>query len=227
MHATSWTSRGGVKTLWHRHVRWRRFAALAVLSLAASLTPAAAGTKTTGTWSDPGLQPAPYKKIAVLARIEDDIARRILEDDVVAGLAKLGVEAVAAYQVLTDADLSSQEAIRVKAAELGIDAGFLFTVEQEDKKVKSGSNVHASVGVPVRAGPFSLFLGTSVPLGGGPSTVTTVTTKSQFITADAGGAVWIANYVTSLDAGNEKAAQEIAAQALKQVKKAKLFSKGD
>jgi hypothetical protein len=195
---------------------------LVALSVLATL-PASAGTKTTSTWSAPGLQPATYAKVAVLAKIEDEIAKRTLEDEVVEGLQDRGIEAVAAYQVLTPADLASEEAIRAKAQDLGLDAGLVFTVTDEQTRVKSGSNVHASVGVPVRAGPFSVFVGTSVPLGGGTSSSTVVALQSEFYVAGADGPQWIATYSTSLKGGNKRAAEGVASQALKQLKKAKLF----
>lgn len=192
--------------------------------LAAGLSlPALAGAKTTSTWAAPDLQPATYRKVVVLAKISDDVAKRVAEDAVVKGLKDRGVEAVAAYQVLTPADLESDAAIAAKAKELGVDAGLVFTVTGESTEVTSGSNVHASVGVPVRAGPFSLFVGTSVPLGGGPSAVKTVSVRSQFFVEGAEGPRWIASFATDLKNGPDKAAQDVATQALKQMKKAGIF----
>jgi hypothetical protein len=185
---------------------------------------AAAGTKSTSTWVSPDLQPATYRKVVVLAKTTDDLAMRVLEDSVVKGLKEKGIEAVQAYLVLQPADLASDAAIEAKAKELGADAGLVFTVTGESTEVKSGSNAYASVGVPVRAGPFSLFVGTSVPLGGGPSSVKVYGVKAQFFTQDVKGPRWIASYSTDLKGGTEKAAQDIAALALKQLKKARVFA---
>ena len=194
-----------------------------VTTVLSVMAPAFAGTKTTSTWATPGLEPKTYEKVAVLGKISDDVARRILEDAVVAGLTDRGIVAVAAYQTFTEEDLSSDEAVVARAQELGVDAGLVFTVTGEDTKVKSGSSVHASVGVPVRAGPFSLFVGTSVPLGGGTTVSKVVGVKSEFIAAGVEGPLWIANFTTDLKHGNEQAAQEVAKQALKNLKKAGLF----
>jgi hypothetical protein len=191
----------------------------------AGVAPATAGTKTTSTWTAPDLQPATYTKVAVLAKVTDDVARRILEDAVVQGLQERGIGAVAAYQVFTPADLANEEVVRAKARELGVDAGLVFTVTGESTQVKSGPSVHASVGVPVHAGAFSFFLGTSVPLGGGTSTSRKVGLKSEFHAGSGDGPRWIANYSTDLKAGSERAAEEVAAQALKQLKKSGVFSK--
>jgi len=203
----------------------RNSIALAVILAAFAPLVAAAGTKSNSTWVSPDLQPATYQKVVVLAKTTDDVAMRVLEDAVVNGLKKQGIEAVQAYLVLQPADLLSDEAIEAKAKELGADAGLVFTVTGESTEVKSGSNVHASVGVPVRAGPFSLFVGTSVPLGGGPSAVKTFGIKAQFFAKDIKGPRWIATYTTDLKNGSERAAQDIAGLALKQLKKAGVFAK--
>ena len=186
---------------------------------------AAAGANTTSSWSAPDLQPATYQKVVVLAKTTDDVAMRILEDAVVKGLKEKGIEAVQAYLVLKPDDLTSDEAIEAKAKELGADAGLVFTVTGENTEVKSGSNVHASVGVPVRAGPFSLFVGTSVPLGGGPSTVKTVGVKAQFFASNVKGPRWIGTYATDLKNGTGRAAEDVAGLALKQLKKSGVFAK--
>ena len=186
---------------------------------------AAAGANTTSSWSAPDLQPATYQKVVVLAKTTDDVAMRILEDAVVKGLKEKGIEAVQAYLVLKPDDLTSDETIEAKARELGADAGLVFTVTGENTEVKSGSNVHASVGVPVRAGPFSLFVGTSVPLGGGPSTVKTVGVKAQFFASNVKGPRWIGTYATDLKNGTGRAAEDVAGLALKQLKKSGVFAK--
>jgi len=193
--------------------------------LAGWLASAFAGTKSTSTWTASDVQPRAYRKVLVLAKITDDVARRVLEDSVVKGLAERGIAAVPAYEVLTPADVASEETIRAKAAELGIDGGVVFTVTGQDPQFKSGPAIHASVGVPVHAGPFSMFLGTSVPLGGGGSTVKNVGVKAAFYGGEAGTPVWIGNYSTDLKAGSEREAQQMASQTLKQLGKAGVFKK--
>jgi hypothetical protein len=206
-------------------MRRRTLIALTVVLAALFPLAAAAGTKSTSTWVSPDLQPAAYQKVLVLAKTTDDVAKRVLEDTLVSGLKKQGIEAVQAYLVLQPADLENDAAIESKAKELGVDAGLVFTVTGEGTEVKSGSNAYASVGVPVRAGPFSLFVGTSVPLGGGPSAVKTFSIKGQFFAKDVTGPLWIATYTTDLKNGSEQAAKDIAALAMKQLKKARVFAK--
>jgi hypothetical protein len=189
--------------------------------LAASV-PAFAAAKTTGTWKAPDLAPASYAKVAVLAKISDEAARRQLEDRVAAGLEQRGIEAIPAHSSFTAENLASEETVRARAKELGVDAGLVFTVTGEQTQVQQGPTVHASIGVPVHMGGFSLMVGGSVPLGGG-STTKVVGLKSEFITSSGDGPRWAATYATDLRNGSERAAHEVATQALKQLKKSGLF----
>lgn len=195
------------------------------LTCAAWLAGTHAGTKATGNWSAPELQPGTYRKVLVLAKVSEDVAKHVLEDTMVKGLADKGIAAVPAYQVLTPADLASADTIRSKAHELGVDAGFVFTVTGEQTQVQSGPTFHASVGVPVSAGPFSVFLGTSVPLGGGSSTVRKIGVKAEFYAAEAAKPLWMGTYATDLKAGVEGEAQQLANLTLKQTKKAGIWKK--
>jgi hypothetical protein len=194
--------------------------AVAALALAPQ---GVAGTKSTSNWVAPDIEARAYRKVLVLAMFADESAKRILEDTVVKKLRGKNVTAVAAYDVLAPEDLASDEAIEAKAVQLGVDAGIVFTVEGESTAVKSGPAVHASVGVPVRAGPFSVFLGTSVPLGGGSSSLNTTTVKAEFHAKDGKNPRWIGTYATDLKGGTERAVQELASQAAKQISKAGLI----
>ena len=189
--------------------------------LTTTATVAVAGAKTTSMWGAPELQPGAYKRFIVLARITDESARRILEDTVVARLKAAKTDAVAAYQVLVPEDLASEEAIHAKADQLGADAGIVFTVVADQTQTKANPTVSAGVGVPVRVGPFSVFLGTSVPIGGGgTTTVRTVQLKSDLHAREGVNPRWTATYATDLKEGADGAAEDVAKQAIKQLKKA-------
>ena len=189
--------------------------------LTTTATVAVAGVKTTSTSTAPDLQPGSYKKYLVLARIKDESVKRILEDTVVAKLKAAKTDAVAAYTVLVPEDLASSEAIHAKAEQLGVDAGLVFTVIADETQQKANPTVSAGVGVPVRVGPFSVFLGTSVPIGGGgTSTVRTVQLKSELVAREGTNPRWTATYTTDLKGGAEGTAEDLAKQAIKQLKKA-------
>ena len=185
-----------------------------------------AGTKSTSSWTDPGAQPGSYHKVLVLAHITDDLARRVLEDAVVKGLKDGGVEALAAYQSLTDADLESGETIRAKARELGVDGGLVYTVTGTQTEVKQSASVSVGVGVGGGGGgPFGFFLGASKPLGGGTSTVQQTGVKAEFYGSEAGKPLWIGNFTTDLKNGAEREAATLASLTIKQLKKAKILKK--
>lgn len=201
---------------------------LAALTVAAMLPAAAslplAGVKTTSSTSAPDLKPGAYGKYLVLARVKEESAKRILEDTMVEKLKKEKIDALAAYQVLGPEDLASSESIHAKAEQLGVDAGIVFTVIADETHQKANPTVSAGVGVPVRVGPFSVFLGTSVPIGGGGTTaVRTVQLKSELIAKEGTNPRWSATYATDLKGGAEGTAEDLAKLAIKQLKKAHVF----
>jgi len=195
-------------------------------ALAVACVTVLAGTKSTSSWTDPNGQPGTYRKVLVLAKITDDIARRVLEDAVVKGLKDSGVDALAAYQSLTEADLESSETIRAKAKELGVDAGIVYTVTGTQTQVKPSASVSVGVGVGGGGGgPFGFFLGASKPLGGGTTTVQQTGVKAEFYGSEVGKPLWIGNFTTDLKSGAEREAASIASLTLKQLKKAKILKK--
>ena len=202
-----------------------RNASLAALTVAvllpASASLALAAVKTTSSTSASDLKPGAYVKYLVLARVKEESAKRILEDTMVAKLKKEKIEALAAYQVLTPEDLASSEAIHAKAEQLGVDAGIVFTVISDETQQKANASVSVGVGVPVRVGPFSVFLGASKPVGGGGTTpVRTVQLKSELVAKQGTNPRWSATYATDLEGGAEETAEDLAKQAIKQLKKA-------
>jgi hypothetical protein len=192
-----------------------------VLTLAAASV-AVAGTKATSTWTAPDLEAGAYTKFLVLARFTDESAKRILEDTMVAKLKK-EADALAAYDALAEQDLASVEAVKSKARQLGVDAGIVFTVTGSATQVESKPDVHAGVSIPVPVGPFNIFLGASKPLGGGASTVQKIGVKAELHGLEGKNPRWIGNFTTDLQDGAEGAATDIAAQTIKQLKKAGLF----
>ena len=195
-------------------------------ALAVACVTALAGTKSTSSWTDPTAQPATYHKVLVLAKITDDLARRVLEDAVVKGLKDGGIDALAAYPSLTEADLESGDSIRAKAKEVGVDSGVVYTVTGTQTEVKQSASVSVGVGVGGGGGgPFGFFLGASKPLGGGTTTVLQTGVKAEFYGSEVGKPLWIGNFSTDLKNGAEREAATLASQTLKQLKKAKILKK--
>jgi hypothetical protein len=173
--------------------RLSKLVLLAAVTLAA--VPAAAATKTVNTWSAGTVTPLPGKKMLVLAKISNDIAKRSLEDAVVKGLKDKGIEAIPAYSSVTEADLVSVDTIRKKADELGIDAGIAYTVIDHGEQVVQKPTASVSIGIGGYGGyGFGGFVGTSVPLGGGATTVHYYEVKGELLLKDSQGPVWIGTY---------------------------------
>jgi hypothetical protein len=69
-----------------------------------------ASTTMKSTWTDPSAKGASLSKIAVVCLAKDPGLRRMAEDSAAAQLA--GAQAVPSYQVIGDADLKNQEAVK-------------------------------------------------------------------------------------------------------------------
>jgi len=109
-----------------------------------------------------------YKKIVVLAKIEQANLKKQFEEAVVGQLKAKGYEAVTSGSIFTNEELEDTETLEKKIEELGIDAALVYTIENFETKVTNTPTVRASVGVPVRIGFVHAYIGSSVPLGGGP-----------------------------------------------------------
>jgi len=195
-------------------------ACVASLSFATVL----AGLKTTSTWSAPEHATRPYAKVMALAKIEEDQNRRVVEDQLVAAFGKQKVAAVPAYAHMKPEDLATPEAARKKAEEMGVEAALVITVTERGTMAKPPPSVSVGVGIPVHVGMFSVFVGTSVPVGGGaPQTIPVVSLKAEFYEKDSVQPIWSATYAGDLGAGIESAARDLSKQAMKQLKKAKVL----
>lgn len=117
--------------------------------------------------SGPGSE-VKYKKILVLAKIEQANLKKQFEEAVVSQLKENGYEAITSGSTLAAEDLENMANLETKIEELGVDALLAYTIQNVETQVKNNPSVHASVGVPVRLGFVHAYVGSSVPLGGGP-----------------------------------------------------------
>lgn len=132
------------------------------------------------SWKSPQYKPEAYRKVIVLAKTSNELAKRQIEDAAVKVLKEKGIEAIPAYATITAADLVSEQALIDKADGLGVDALLVYTVTGNNSQYKNKPSVNASLGVPVRVGIFRGFLGGNVPLAGGSKTVKTVQITASF-----------------------------------------------
>jgi hypothetical protein len=132
------------------------------------------------SWKSTEYKPDKYRKVLILAKTTDDLAKRQIEDATVKFLAEQGIIAIVAYSNIVDADLVTEEAFLLKADALEVDALLVYKVIATNTEFKNGPALNASVGIPVRVGIFGGFLGTSVPLAGGAKTISTVKVSASF-----------------------------------------------
>lgn len=121
------------------------------------------------SWKSPDYKPQAYQKILVLAKISDELDKRKLEDATVALLSKNGINAVHAYGIISETDLSDLSVFKAKADTLGIDAVVVFALTGNSSEYKNTPGLNMNVGVPLHLGIFSTYIGTNVPLAGGIS----------------------------------------------------------
>jgi hypothetical protein len=142
------------------------------------------------SWKSPTYKAEAYRKIIVMAKISDDLARRQLEDATVKLLNEKGIAAVPAYSTITEADLASEAAFMQKADALQADAMIVFNITGRGTEYKNKPSVDAYVGVPVRIGIFRASIGGNVPLAGGTKAVTVVNATAGFYNRSSKDLLW-------------------------------------
>jgi len=121
-----------------------------------------------------------YNKILVLAKVQQPDIEKTFENAMVAALKDKGYTAVPSYNTFTGNDIENTARLVAKADSLKIDALLAFTLVNIETKIINTPQVNANIGVPVSFGFFSVYVGTSVPLGGGPIEEKTVHLKAGF-----------------------------------------------
>lgn len=167
---------------------------------------------------------APARKILVVAKVKEEAKRRALEEQARAELQKKGVEATLGSDVLTEADFASEQTIRSKVESLGVDGVLGYVVLGVDQSVKT-SSAHVSVGVGGNmGGPFSVFVGTSVPIGGSePKVSHTVHLRARYFARPFTAPAWEKMYDEKVPADTTALTQYIAESSVKALKKKKLI----
>jgi len=121
-----------------------------------------------------------YKKILVLAKVKQPDIEKNFENAMVKALKDKGYVAIPSYSIFNDSDIENTTKLAEKADSLKVDALLAFTLIDVQTSVINAPQVSASVGVPVTIGFFSVFVGGSVPLGGGSREEKTVRVKAGF-----------------------------------------------
>lgn len=167
------------------------------------------------SWKSPTYQKEAYRKVIVLAKTTNPGAKRMLEDETVAELQANGIQAIPAYSNFSEADLVSEETFLVKANALEADALLVYTFNSKTTEYKNTPQVNASVGIPVRVGIFSGFLGTSVPVAGGSKQIEKFSGSVLFYNKQGPDMQWSLNIGGKIGSDAAKKARSVAKNTVK------------
>ena len=107
-----------------------------VLFMALSVSAGCASTKIVNEWREPDYIPPPFKKVVVLGISKDQVLRRSFEDDFVAQLKAIGIEAVPSYQLMPE-DGQAPEARLLKAVkQTGADAAIMTRLVRVERRTQ-------------------------------------------------------------------------------------------
>jgi hypothetical protein len=177
------------------------------------------------SWKSPDYKPEAYRKVIVLAKTSDELAKRQIEDATVKLLNDKGISAIPAYSNITAEDLATEDALIAKADILEVDALIVYTITGQDTKIKNSPSVSMGVGVPIRMGIFGGFLGGSVPIAGGAKAVSIVNANASFYNRSSKSMQWSHPLSSKLKKGTNKLAADFAKTTVNAMQNDALFSK--
>ena len=175
------------------------------------------------SWKSPDYKAEVYRKVIVLAKTSDELARRQIEDATVKLLNDKGIAAIPAYANITAADIASEAALIAKADALEADALLVYSITGQEAKIKNTPAVNMSVGVPVRIGIFGGFLGGNIPIAGGAKAVNTIKANAAFYNRHSKTMQWSLGLSGKLKTGTEKLADAFAKTTVSALLKDQLF----
>jgi len=205
--------------------RWHIALRLAVVTLALVLTApwSAGGRLSAADKEGAAAEPAPAKKILVVAKIQEEVKRRQLEGAAQQELKEKGVETILGSDVMVEADFASVDTIRAKVESLGVDGVLGYVVLGVDETVKTS---HVSLGIGVggyTGGGMSVFVGGSVPIGGGSKVVRKVRLRGRYFARPFQDPAWEKVFNETLSDDTTRLTQQVAYESVKALKKKKLI----
>ncbi|MFZ4521029.1 MAG: hypothetical protein ACOYNC_04960 [Bacteroidales bacterium] len=172
------------------------------------------------TWKASDYKPETYRKVMVLAKISDVVARKQLEDATVKFLNDKGIVAIPAYSNIKKTNIASREAFLVIADSLQVDALLVYSVNGAEKQIENKPTVSVGVGV---GGMYGGYAGASVPIAGGAKVVTVVKLSTYFYNRASVDEQWAQQLSGSLADGTDKLAYTFARTTVKAMIKDGLF----
>lgn len=108
----------------------------ATLIAAALLFNACAATQIIDQWSNPSYTSASFKRIMVIGVSKQNSIRRTFEDEFVAQLKALGIDAVPSYQIIPEVGQVEESRLRQAVREAGADAVITTRLVRVEKKAE-------------------------------------------------------------------------------------------
>ena len=174
-------------------------------------------------WKSPDYQPAKYEKLLVIAKFQDELLKRQLEDETVRALGEAGIHAIPSYANLRDSDEVSDEAWTTFIQRSGVDATVIYTVTDQETQVVNGPSTGVHIGVPVHLGRWSVVLGGNIPITGSLHTVKRITLNVNFFPKASATSVWIYQTKGKEKENKESMARAFAGKAVKEMVNAQLW----
>jgi len=175
------------------------------------------------SWKAPDYKPEVYRKVMVLAKFADELAKRQIEDMTVKLLNEKGMTAIPAYANVVEADLTTEDSFKAKADSLEVDALIVYTITGNNTAYQSTPSLHMNVGIPVRLGIFGGFLGTNVPIAGGAKSVTIVNANAAFYNKSSRSMLWSHPLSGKLKKGPDKLSAAFAKTTIDALLKDRIF----
>lgn len=176
-------------------------------------------------WKSSEYKTENYRKVLVLAKITDQLAKRQLEDGTVKLLEEKGIVAIPAYSKLTDTDMNDETTFMSKMDELQVDAAIIYNVKGTETKYKNTTSAGVSVGVPVRVGIFRGSIGTHVPLAGSTKSNKKVNVNASFYNRSSKDMLWSLPLSGKLKSDTSNLANSFAKTTVNAMIKDQLFIK--
>jgi hypothetical protein len=170
----------------------RRTVALLAALVALSVLAACAASQLAQQQANPEYVGKKFKRVLVVAVVEDDLARRVFEDDAVAKLQRRGIEGVASYTLMPKPGAVDQARLRSLVAQSGADGVLTTRVAAVDTDTfKTGG---ATVAMGVGWGGFYDYYSTVWQTVYVPSqtvdSLKTVVSETRLYDARNGNLVW-------------------------------------
>ena len=175
--------------------------------------------KAQNTWKASDYKPEPYRKVMVLAKVSDPVARKQLEDFTVKFLKDKGVVAIPAYSNVKKTDGVTREEFLATADSLQVDALLVYSVNGASERTEAKSTVSVGVGV----GGYYGYAGASVPITAKTKTVTDVKMSVYFYNRASVDEQWAEQLSGTLEGSTDELAYSFAKTTVKAMMKDGLF----